>query len=102
MTTDLGAYVGSGNTKKEKQDDDWMPGTYRAQHRSRLGAPMLRVGGGLSVVQLEPSKMGDLEPAPAEATAGFTHTPVTSDTPLIVATHFTAALPTLATKRRSE
>lgn len=61
---------------------------------------MLRVGGGASVVQLKNSEMGGLEPAPSEATAAFTHTTVTSDTPVNVATNVTAALPTPAAKRR--
>lgn len=44
--------------------------------------------------------MGGLKPAPAEATAAFTSTPVTFDTPVTDATHVITALLTPAAKRR--
>lgn len=56
--------------------------------------------GDASVVQLQPRKMGSLEPAPAEATAAFTRALVTSNTSVTDATHFTVPLPTPAAERR--
>lgn len=98
LEPNLSAYIGFWNTQKEYNDDDFVPDTHFAQHRSRLGGPILRVGGDASVVQLGSYKMGGLEPALAEATAAFARTPVFSNT--LFATHVTAALPTSAVKRR--
>lgn len=100
LEPDMGAHVGSGNTKKENKDDGWMPDPYCAQHRSLLGAPIIRAGGNASVVELEPCELGGSEPAYGKATAASTHITVISDTPVIVTTHVTAALLTTAAKRR--
>lgn len=93
LKPDLGAYVRSANTRKENNDEGLVPGIHCAHHRSRLGAPIPRVVEDASGVQLKSSKIGGLEPVPAEATAAFTRTTVT------VVMKVTAALHTPTTKR---